>query len=298
MANHHHHQHLGSQVSKLHHLVAPAVLLASTVSIAPATAHQSQVYFSATSSNIRCDMPGPPPKYQTRHDTRVIAREQGGIIGTQEYCDGIAPTVVSALGTGWARYTPGRNSTRVDTPLFWQRSQWRLVSKGHILVSSLERHRTATWVVLQSRASGHRLIRVNTHWVPSAWQQNGATDICSDECQHAAMLDRRADWRLDRQRTRDLVARLQRNHPNAGVVITGDLNQGDHSHPLGGLIGDYRVIYDVHPPADTEFVMHLSSPHLRRVSTSVLGCQEKFERGEPGPLYTDHSSVSAGFVLR
>lgn len=254
-------------------------------------------YFSATSANIRCDPPNPGD--ETAADTALVKKQQGGLLGTQDNCTAspnenppVQPIVLSTLGTRWAHYIPSTGAQEV--PIFWRKAYWTLILKGSTQISDSPA-RYATWVLLKNNATGRRIIRVNTHWIANAWPDHP---------------ERQPVWYQNQSRTEALARSLHEQHPAAGIIITGDFNQGDgdeSTNPRYNVLGKYlgvRVIYDARVPYDSEMVIHLYNRHLHFVPTStnptpVISCKavDGSACTPHGLLYTDHTSVSARYSL-
>lgn len=251
--------------------VAAGFALAATAACTPAAAVvQARTYVSATSANIRCDPPNPPR--ETAADTRLVKTELGGLIGTQENCAAIQPSVLGALGTGWGHYIPrpgGIHTGPREVPIFWPTSSWAQVSRGYTNVGDTQ---AAVWVLLRNRATGQRLIRVNTHWVAGAWKDPAKMPT----------------WLGDQAHTEALIRTLHAAHPGAVLIVGGDFNAHEDVTLLPALP---HVVCDVH--VGDLAVLHMTSPHVAVVKDTVIPT-----RSTGGPLYTDHDAVSAEYVLR
>jgi hypothetical protein len=249
--------------------------------------------FRATAANIRCDWPHRPADYlaETAHDTSYIAQHQAGMIGTQENCSQIQSTVLASLGSAYGHYIPsggGERGAPSEVPIFWKKSHWSFISAGYVNLGSMSGFtpRHASWVLLKNRATGRRLVRVNTHWISGAWKGDYP--------------ERQQYWVMNQAHTEALIRSLREAHPSAAMVITGDFN---HKHwPGGARVLGVLATPDSWTSNDSEEVLHVPGPHLTVVSASRITCRapDGILAGkcqQNGVLYTDHGSQAARFRL-
>jgi hypothetical protein len=255
-------------------------LTAAAVTLAPRPASadtSTSTTFTATSANIRCD---PADSLsQTRFDATTI---QHGLIGTEENCPEIQPTVLAAFGSAYRHFIPAAAS---NVPLFWTRRRWRRLSAGSQTISSPgQRVRSATWVMLRNRVIHRNLIRVGTHWIARAWTTHP---------------ERQPEWLVEQANTENLVTSLRAAHPHAAIVITGDFNGAESPDP-GHMLGTVAV-QDAWTPSDSIAVLHVPGRHLSVRSTSEVTCKAPDTtpvRCEPdGTLFTDHTSQSVRYTF-
>jgi len=252
------------------------LLLAATVGfgVTPsANATGTSVNMVASSANIRCDPPNSDA--ETDADTATVRDDIGGVLGTQESCDGVVKSgdvyqqEVATLGTSWSNYHPDH----VDDPIFWSNGRWTLENEGYTTIDTTY-NRHLVWVKLQNNLNGVNVIRVNTHWV--------ACGQCSN-------------WYSEQTATINEVNTLSQQNPYAVIIITGDFNEGSQTNLLGSSINGHTVHYDVDmTPNDTEEIMHLGNPRVSKDATTIVQCQSC---SPSGPLYTDHAAVGEGFTL-
>lgn len=240
--------------------------------------------FRATSANIRCDPPN--PAWMTRHDTRLVKNQLGGIIGTQENCSWypdristnppIQRIILDTLGPNWGHYIPkaraGYNTGPHEVPIFWYKPNWHLVNHGYVWIA---RARAAAWVRLRHTTTRRYVVRVNTHWTNGAWKPD-ATDT------------RKHEWQDCQLNTERLVRTLHARFPHAPLIIGGDFNYGDDP-ANANVLPDLDVSYDI---VDKPILLaHLNQPAGNTTATKEL-------RARPdGPLYTDHPAVEATYTV-
>lgn len=173
-----------------------------------------------------------------RQRADVLTAVRGAdVVGWQEITTRAQVGAITDL-RGWSTYWPGgwRRDGKVSlesvnaNPISWRTGTWRRVSAGHRLASlaipGVCRDRHLSWVVLQHRRSGVRVLRWNIHFVPAAWVDRAVS--------FKAM--RQAAWTRQAQ----VVASLLAAHSRAGhaaVIGGGDVNR------RAAFLGD-RVVYD------------------------------------------------------
>lgn len=170
------------------------------------------------------------PRARAVDDVRRLARSGVDVMGLQEMASAkrrsqVDRQLVSCRGCRWASYVPA-GSTRASTPIYWKRTQYKLLRRGSVLVTPPTRvgsqgagparlnAKYITWVRLQDRATGRTLWVLNNHAVPSVQGRRGGPDKRQPE-----------RLRLYKQHMIKLQARVQAFTRKGGLVfVIGDFN--------------------------------------------------------------------------
>lgn len=245
---------------------------AATSSAGHAGRGERFVHTRQVTMNVRFGM---RPRRQ-RQDIRR-ATDRADVIGWQEI-NRVAQTRAIQGLRGWSTYWPGgtrpdgdawRNAENTN-PISWRRRAWRL-DRGSTWLASREiedvtRERYLTFVVLEHRRSGEKIVRWNVHFVPNAWN--------STRVRHKAA--RRTEWRRAARRTRVFVDRAT-GWGHAAVLGGGDINWRSR------FVGD-RVAYDTD---------HQRIDYLTHVPGAlVVAGEPEFREAN-----SDHDRVRVGYSL-
>ncbi len=211
-----------------------------------------------------------------RRDIRRAARN-ADVIGWQEITRWSQTRAIGRL-KGWGTYWPGgfRRDGRVwrgsinASPISWRWSVWKLIHSGTRLASrevpGVCRDRYLTFVVLQHRGSGKKILRWNIHFVPDAMNSK-----------HARLKSRRrAAWRRQQRTVTRLLDRVAKWH-YAAVIGGGDINW--RSRFAGN-----RVSYDTN---------HKRIDYL----THVPGKRVRAWRPKFTEMNSDHDKVRVAYSL-
>ncbi|MBR6076044.1 MAG: endonuclease/exonuclease/phosphatase family protein, partial [Victivallales bacterium] len=103
-------------------------------------------------------------------------------------------------------------------PVMFKKANWTMLDHGlHLFHTSLDRSKGITWVLLQEKATGKKIIAASTHfWWKGGPENNYIRTINAKE-------------------TNDLLTALQKKYDNAPVVIGGDYNCWLVSQPMNLL---------------------------------------------------------------
>lgn len=211
-----------------------------------------------------------------RHDVRRATRE-ADVIGWQEINRESQTRAIDQLG-GWGTYWAGgrrpdggvwRYPTNTS-PISWRRSMWSFV-RGETRLASREirnvvRARYLTFVVLQHKASGERIIRWNIHFVPNAMnsarvRKKGA---------------RRAAWHRQARTVKAFLDQY-RGRGHAAIIGGGDINWRTK-------FAGNRVSYDTHHKR-IDYLTHVWSPRVKAAEPRFYA------------MNSDHDKVRVGYTL-
>jgi hypothetical protein len=165
------------------------------------------------------------PQPDVVEDVKLTAKE-AGIICWQEIGPDRYEKAVEGLGTRWSHFfgTVGD----IDNPISWRDRQWNLVKSGQVKLhdgkAKLSKTKWLSWVKLEHKKTGARIIVHNWHYI------NGAFN---NEVNPQEAL-RLPTWKQDNAVHRELV----RGWIDQGLPIIGggDANRR-HGHDLGPLLG-------------------------------------------------------------
>jgi endonuclease/exonuclease/phosphatase family metal-dependent hydrolase len=103
-------------------------------------------------------------------------------------------------------------------PVMFKKAKWTMLDHGlHLFHTSLDRSKGITWVLLQEKATGKKIIAASTHfWWKGGPENNYIRTINAKE-------------------TNDLLTALQKKYDNAPVAIGGDYNCWLVSQPMNLL---------------------------------------------------------------
>lgn len=175
--------------------------------------------------------PGSPDRWATRRPLlqRLLARERPAILGVQEALPDQSEAVLAALGDGYSSIGDGRDARGAGerSAIFWDTERLELVDwRQRALSLTPDVPGSRSWGNLvprvlvsaefTDRATGSRVVAVNTHLDHLSWRSRAAS---------ARMI-------------RELAAAMQRSSPDAAVVVTGDMNAGPGSATLREFTAD------------------------------------------------------------
>ncbi|NYG55669.1 hypothetical protein [Nocardioides perillae] len=211
-----------------------------------------------------------------REDVRTAVRG-ADVVGWQEISTRAQVGAINGQ-RGWSTYWPGgrRRDGRIalspmnSNPISWRRDTWTLVSANRRLASlaipGVCRDRHLSWVVLQHRRSGVRVLRWNIHFVPAAWVDRRVS--------FKAL--RQAAWNRQARVLAALVAAGTRDG-HAAVIGGGDVNR------RAAFLGD-RVVYDSgHDHID--YLVHAPSPRVAALPAARA------------PMNSDHDKLTVTYSI-
>ena len=214
------------------------------------------------------------PQEQVRHDVRRIARE-ASIIGWQEIDPQRYRDAIRNLPEHWNHFMP-KGSTN---PISWNGNIWKKVAGDSITThpgrAEVSPHRNITWVKLEHKDTGKKIVRINTHLISGAWSNAPKKDKAW----------RQEMWKEHMRDLDQLVARFERQGHE--VIIGGDFNR-DSFRVMGDDVRfDNKLNVGTHGKSTLDYLMHTKGPELRKLDAWV-------HRG----YASDHDAVIGRDVLK
>ncbi len=211
------------------------------------------------------------------HDVRKAARA-GSLIGWNEIGPKRYADAIRGLGKDWGHYFPKHGNYQIPNPISWKKSIWEKKDEGfmktHGGLAKVSPSRYITWVELEHKKSGQRVVRLNTHLVSGAWSSPKPTTEW-----------RRAQWNTHMKKLDALVEKFEKQ--GKVVIVGGDFNRDSH-RVLGK---DVRYASGLHTPTHgnrtLDYIMHTPHEDLRK-----LGARSE------GGYRSDHDAVIVKYQLK
>lgn len=217
------------------------------------------------------------PQRAVEHDVKKAAKA-GGLIGWNEIGPKRYADAIRALGKDWGHYFPKHGQYQIPNPISWKKTVWEKKDEGflktHGGLAKVSPSRYITWVELEHKKTGQRVVRLNTHLVSGAWSGQKPTTEW-----------RRAQWNTHMAKLKDLVEKFEKQ--GKVVIVGGDFNRD--SHKVLGKDVRYASGLDAptHGKRTLDYVMHTPHDDLRRVGS----------RAEKG-YRSDHNAVIVRYALK
>lgn len=179
------------------------------------------------------------PQREVVEDVQLTAR-QAGIVGWQEIGPDRYEQAIKDLPDDWSTFF-GKEPNG-DVPISFRNAFWKRIDSGvellHEPKAKVQPWRKITWIILEHRNLGVRIVVTNRHYV--AGKDNKKHSL-------ASRIMRKAIWLLGRRRDRRLLAKfVDQGYP---VIAFGDFN--DRSKSLGTKIRN-RVIRYLNPDSSID----------------------------------------------
>lgn len=185
------------------------------------------------------------PQEDVVEDVKLTASQAGIVCWQEIFPERYIRAIKNQLSDRWEHHFAGGGC-----PISWRKATWTKIrgdaTKLHDAEGGISRERLLTWVLLEHKRTGARVIVHNWHYVAAAWNPKIEPN------------ERRRDelWAQDNQRHRSFVETwVKRGVP---IIGGGDSNRR-HDHPqgplLGNRIGNRRVRYPIGPKSIDHIVV-------------------------------------------
>ena len=214
-----------------------------------------------TTLNVNIKSRPAMPQKAVLHDVRKAAKN-ADLIGWNEISLSRYREAIKSLGPGWGHYMPKDGKYPISNPISYRKDEWKM-EKGGFLKTHEGAHgivpdRYITWAKLKHRGSSEKIVRINTHTVPGAFNKSSS---------HNAW--RRSSWNTHMSKLSNLVKKFEKQ--GYKVVIGGDFNK-DSSKVLGNQVNYANGLNK--PTTDggstLDYLMHTRTQGLRNLNGGVL----------------------------
>lgn len=214
-----------------------------------------------TTLNVNIKSRPAMPQKAVLHDVRKAAKN-ADLIGWNEISLPRYRDAIKSLGPGWGHYMPKDGKYPISNPISYRKDEWKM-EKGGFLKTHEGAHgivpdRYITWAKLRHRGSEEKIVRINTHTVPGAFNKSTS---------HNAW--RRSSWNTHMSKLSNLVKKFEKQ--GYKVVIGGDFNKDSHK-VLGNQVNYANGLNK--PTTDggstLDYLMHTRTQGLRNLNGGVL----------------------------
>ncbi len=257
-------------------LGGPNLQPASNAPARPSKSRSGDDKFTTLNVNIK-SRPAMPQK-AVLHDVKKAAAN-ADLIGWNEISLPRYREAIKSLGPEWGHYMPKDGKYKISNPISYRKDEWKMEKGGFLKThegkAGIVPDRYITWAKLNHRGSGEKIVRINTHTVPGAFNKKSS---------HNAW--RRSAWNTHMSKLSNMVKKFEKQ--GYKVVIGGDFNK-DSSKVLGNQVNYANGLHK--PTTDggstLDYLMHTRDPGLKNLSGGVLG-----------GFRSDHHAVLGTYRLR
>lgn len=206
------------------------------------------------------------------------AARNADLIGWNEISLDRYRKAIKNLGPEWGHYMPRDGKYPISNPISYRKEEWKLEKGGfqktHEGAHGIVPDRYITWAKLRHKASQEKIVRINTHTVPGAFNKSTS---------HNAW--RRASWNTHMSKLSAMVKKFRSQ--GYKVIIGGDFNK-DSSKVLGNQVNYANKLNasTTDGGSTLDYLMHTRNPGFRNTNGGVL-------KG----FNSDHHAVQGTYVL-